>query len=100
MRPENGMNHTTVGGESLPRISLLSDARQTLLRRRPLSRSIRVALVVGTVLVAINHIETITRGEFTPMWWTKVVLTYLVPFVVCNYGMLMAIRSARIGGGD
>lgn len=97
---DNDMDYPATPRESVQRAGLLLDVRRTLLRRAAVLRSLRVALVVGTVLVAINHTETIMRGDFTPLWWAKVVLTYLVPFFVCNYGMLVAIRSAPTGGRD
>ncbi|MFZ9021353.1 MAG: nitrate/nitrite transporter NrtS, partial [Paracoccaceae bacterium] len=36
------------------------------------------ACVVGTILTAINHWETLLIGEYPPI--TKVILTYCVPY--------------------
>jgi hypothetical protein len=42
------------------------------------------ALVVGTLLTAINHGDTILAGEFPPL--LKVLLTYCVPYCVTTWG--------------
>jgi len=60
-----------------------------------LRRCISVALVVGTVLVLINQLDVILSGRATPLVWLKIGLTYLVPFFVSNYGILMASRRTH-----
>jgi hypothetical protein len=47
-------------------------------------RSVCVALVVGTVLNLINQGDAIF-GTMT-INWTKIVLTYFVPYAVSTYG--------------
>jgi hypothetical protein len=47
-------------------------------------RSAGVALAVGTVLNLINQGDAVFGA--TPINWTKIVLTYLVPYAVCTYG--------------
>ncbi|NNE53748.1 MAG: nitrate/nitrite transporter NrtS [Sulfitobacter sp.] len=42
------------------------------------------ALVVGTMLTAINHGDTILAGVFPPP--LKVLLTYCVPYCVTTWG--------------
>lgn len=56
-------------------------------------RSLRAAIVVGTVLTALNHGDAILAREPSPTWWWKIPLTYLVPFVVATYGALGTSRS-------
>ena len=58
-----------------------------------LKSCLAVALVVGTVLLAINQLDVIVSGHATPVVWLKVGLTYLVPFLVSNYGILVASRA-------
>lgn len=55
-------------------------------------RSLVVALVIGTVLNAINQGPEIFTGHW-PIWW-KLVLTYFVPFAVASYGSYAAFRSS------
>ena len=63
-----------------------------VLHRPHLRQTIRIALVVGTVLFTINQLDVVVRGAATPVVWLKVGLTYLVPFCVSNLGILIASR--------
>ena len=58
-------------------------------------RSLAVALVIGSVLNAINQGAEIFAGQW-PVWW-KLVLTYVVPFAVASYGSYAAFRSSCDG---
>lgn len=58
--------------------------------RPHLIRTVSVALVVGTVLFAINQLDVVLRHHATTVTYLKVALTYVVPFVVSNYGLLVA----------
>ena len=54
-------------------------------------RSLTVAVVIGTLLNAINQGPEILSGQ-TPVWW-KLALTYFVPFAVASYGSYAALAS-------
>jgi hypothetical protein len=58
-------------------------------------RAIRIALVVGTLLFAINQLDVVLRGDLTPLVAAKIVLTFLVPFSVSTYSALQINRLAR-----
>jgi hypothetical protein len=49
--------------------------------------------VVGTVLFCINQLDVVMRGDATAVVWIKSAVTYLVPFVVSNAGVLVASRA-------
>lgn len=57
-----------------------------------LALSLIVAVVVGTLLFAINQLDLLMGGEAGPRIWVKAGLTYLVPFLVSNYGLLLGTR--------
>jgi len=59
---------------------------------RHLRRTIGVALLIGIVLFSINHLDTVIGGHATTSTWVKGALTFLVPFCVSNYGVLIATR--------
>jgi hypothetical protein len=63
------------------------------MRREHLRRTIRIALVVGTILFAINQLDVVVRGDATTGTWLKAGLTYCVPFVVANLGLLAGKRA-------
>lgn len=70
------------------------DTRQALRRTFSppiVTRSLMVALVVGTLLNAINQGPEMWRGEPVIVW--KLLLTFCVPFLVASYGALSALRS-------
>ncbi len=66
---------------------------QVATRREIVSRSLRVAVIVGTILVAINQGDALITREFTPDLVWKIPLTYLVPFSVSTYASVDAIMS-------
>jgi hypothetical protein len=56
-------------------------------------RSIKTALVVGTILAFINHWMDILSGQFSPRWIVPMLITYLVPFMVATYGQVQGKRQ-------
>lgn len=66
------------------------------MRYRPmLRRSLLIALVVGTLLLAINQGDVLLRAEWPRALWWKAPLTYLVPFIVATWGALVNGRVRR-----
>lgn len=57
----------------------------------PLRRSVAVAIIVGTVLNAINQGPELIAGHPLIIW--KLLLTYFVPFAVASYGCYSALRT-------
>lgn len=71
--------------------------------RPHLVKTVSIALVVGTVLFAINQLDVVLGHDATALTYLKVSLTYLVPFCVSNYGLLIATRrrqTERDGADD
>lgn len=60
--------------------------------------AIRVALVVGTILFAINHGSALLEGSMTGGRWVSVLLSYLVPY--CVYIIGRASSRKGIAPGD
>ena len=68
--------------------------------RDTLLRSIKTALVIGTILAVLNHRQDLLAGQFSPRWVIPMGLTYLVPFAVATYGQVQGKRQrdlARTG---
>ena len=72
-----------VSSQTTPIARVLSIACDGPIQRR----SLRVALVVGTVLNVINRGSEILAFEASPL---KFVLTFCVPYLVATYGAVMA----------
>ncbi len=74
-----------------PSMEAREAARRTL-TGSALRRSLIVAVVVGTALNLINQGPELLSGRWPVVW--KLVLTYLVPFLVASYGSYAAFRSS------
>ena len=57
-----------------------------VLRKGITRRALLTSLVIGSVLLLINHGDTVKAQEYPALW--KVGLTYLVLFVVTTWGLL------------
>lgn len=62
------------------------------LRRDIVIRGLKVGVIVGTILVAINQGDMILSGQLDASAAWKIPLTYLVPYCVSTYGGVSAIR--------
>ena len=69
------------------------EALRICLRREHLRSTLTIALVVGTILLAINQLDVILSGDASAVTWIKVGVTYCVPFVVSNLGLLAGKRA-------
>ena len=65
--------------------------------RKPanLKRTLTIAAIVGTVLSLINEGGAIIHGNVTGATSWKIVLNFVVPFVVSTLGVLTGDRTAR-----
>jgi hypothetical protein len=79
-----------LGGRVSPSGSTLRAAFALVTCRRHLASTLLTALVVGTVLFCINQLDVVLRGKATALVWFKTGLTYVVPFVSSNIGILIA----------
>ncbi len=68
-----------------------SEALKRVFSRPIVGRSLIVALVVGTILNAINQGPEIWAGEDVVLW--KLLMTYCVPFLVASFGAYSALRN-------
>jgi hypothetical protein len=74
------------GADALLRLA----AAPGVVRRAPL-----YALVVGSLLIVINHGDAILAGEVTASGLLKMGLTILVPYAVSTLSSVSALRSLR-----
>lgn len=57
-------------------------------------RASRTALVVGTLLVAINYGDALIGGTVSMFQGLKMALTVFVPYAVSTYSSVGALRAA------
>ncbi|HET9144188.1 nitrate/nitrite transporter NrtS [Actinophytocola sp.] len=63
-----------------------------ILRGRTVRTAGPIALIVGTVLSVVNQAEVIISGHPTVATWARIMVNYLVPFVVASVAYLSACR--------
>ena len=71
----------------------MREALRICRRREHLRQTIKIALVVGTILTMINQLDVILKGDADTLTWVKSGLNYCVPFVVSNLGLLAGKRA-------
>jgi hypothetical protein len=54
-------------------------------------KALLTALIVGTILIIINHGDYIIQGNWPPV--TKILLTYCVPYCVTTWGAILGKRA-------
>ena len=60
-----------------------------------LRRAVLMSIVVGTILVLINHGDHIHQEPVCDHFFVKGFLSYLVPFVVSIVSAMLAARTRR-----
>lgn len=60
-----------------------------------LTRAIKVAVVVGSILMMINYGDIIMSNGLSFKEITKITLTYLVPYCVSTYSSVEAVCAAK-----
>jgi hypothetical protein len=60
---------------------------------RVVRRALLYAVVVGAILIAINHGDALIAGQVGPERWWKMGLTVLVPYTVSTLSSVGALRS-------
>ncbi len=67
---------------------------------RNLRSTLVAAAMVGTLLFLINQLDVVLSGGASARLWIKVALTYLVPFTVSNYGVLVGTRRPAVASAE
>lgn len=62
-------------------------------QRKIIVRSSKVAAIVGTILVLINHFDVLVGGQVNELIIGKILLTYLVPYSVATYAAVETFLS-------
>ena len=63
------------------------------LERDTLLFSVKMALVIGTLLALINHGQALLTGHLTSDRLISLLLTYFVPFTVAMYSQIRGKRQ-------
>ena len=63
--------------------------------RAVVRRACAYAVVVGAILIAINHSDAILAGEISTARLLRMAMTVLVPYIVSTLSSVGAIRSMQ-----
>ena len=63
-------------------------------------RALKYAVVVGAILIAINHSDAILRGDLPPARLFRMALTVVVPYMVSTLSSVEALRQRSEAGQD
>jgi hypothetical protein len=77
-----------------------SQAVGMFLRGQTARTAAPVAVIVGTVLSAVNQGEVLLAGAAGAATWVRLAVNYLVPFCVASFGYLSARRAPASGPPD
>lgn len=58
-------------------------------------RAVKVALIVGSILLAINHGDALLKGQISFSRLLRMILTVIVPYVVSTVSSAGAILEMR-----
>jgi len=65
------------------------------LRPSVVRRALKIAAVVGTVLILINHGDALLAGDLSPWRLFKMGLTVVVPYMVSTISSVEAMRGQK-----
>ena len=88
----------TAGTSSKPRAWLALCVSKNIMRR-----SLLTSLIVGTILVIINHDDALITGEIDSVRIFRMILTHLVPYLVSttsSVSTILSIQSTHLLGGN
>ena len=57
------------------------------------NRALRVSLLVGSILVLINHADSIYNGSLKATNLLQILATYIVPYLVSTYSSVSALKD-------
>ncbi len=75
----------------------MTDVLRIVFDRRHLRKTLKIALIVGCILTAINQLDVFLRGDATAVTFVKTTLNFCVPFVVSNLGLMAGKRAEAEG---
>lgn len=80
------------------RSSLLAEWLAGCISKPVIRKAVLSSLIVGTILVAINHGDALLHGQIDGMRLFRIVLTMIVPYEVSTVSSVSTIINIRRGG--
>ncbi|MDZ7676055.1 MAG: nitrate/nitrite transporter NrtS [Acidimicrobiales bacterium] len=74
----------------------IGDMGRVIAHRHHLKQTLLTTAIVGTILFGIIQLDVVLGGDAEATVWAKVALTYVVPFIVSNVGILIATHPPQL----
>lgn len=94
------MPATEPPSEGVSRPRTLMEWCRLVCRGSVVRRGLKFAVVVGAILIAINHGDAIVSGKLTRANYLKMALTVVVPYVVSVLSSVNAMLEISSEGGS
>jgi hypothetical protein len=69
-------------------------------RRDVVVRALKTALLVGIVLIAINHGDALLRGDVDSVRLLKMLVTFAVPYCVSTFASVSTLKILEATAGS
>ena len=76
----------------------MKESLRLALESSVVKRALKYAVIVGLILIGINHGDAILRGDFTGGRLFKMALTVVVPYLVSTLSSVGALRQKSKAG--
>ena len=63
-------------------------------------RALKVAALVGPILIVVNQGDVILRGGMSVVCMLKMALTFMVPYLVSTYSSVAALKNCDSPAAD
>lgn len=63
------------------------------MQRDVMVRALKTSILVGVILVAINHADALVQGDLDLVRFAKIVLTFMVPYCVSTYASVSTMKN-------
>ena len=87
-------NYMTTNSDNMETVRVWS---RLACSRPVVRRGLKYAIVVGAILIAINHGDAILRGELNPLRIAQMGLTVIVPYWVSALSSVGALQEREAG---
>jgi hypothetical protein len=71
----------------------MKETLQLALMPSVVKRALKYAVIVGLILLTINHGDAILQGHISRARWFRMALTVLVPYIVSTLSSVGALRD-------
>jgi hypothetical protein len=69
-------------------------------RRDVIVRALKTALLVGVILISVNHGDALLRGDVDLIRLLKMLVTFVVPYCVSTFASVSTLKNVEAIAGS